>query len=102
MQVSEGTAYYQAEHRRYRRLEVSLPVWLTTEEELHNAGRTEWSLGYTRDISVGGTKIVVPPGEEAKWREVSQRNGTCVMRFDVPGKDEMEFITGRIRRAEHD
>ena len=67
------------EQRRFRRLEVSLPVWVGREGDVRASSlapgeRAPWSLGYTRDISMGGAKIIVPPGEERKWLAAVQRS----------------------------
>jgi len=72
---------FAREQRRFRRLEVSLPVWISTEEA-HKEGLDIWELGYTRDISLGGARIVVPPGEEAMWRQGSQSDCAFVVRFE--------------------
>jgi hypothetical protein len=89
----------QAEQRRYRRLEVSLPVWLAEEDNFDRPGQTPWSLGYTRDVSMGGAKVYVPETEEAKWQEVEARGANCLIRFDVPGCSPVEYISCHVRRA---
>ena len=71
---------YLREQRRFRRLEVSLPVWISTAQA-HAAGHEIWELGYTRDVSLGGAKIVVPPGEETHWRAAAQAGVPLVVRF---------------------
>src|SRR5438067_1128827 len=96
--LSDETLYL-AEQRRYRRLEVSLPVWLAAEEDLDKPDGTPWSLGYTRDISMGGSKVYVPPGEEAHWRDICQRGCRCFLRFDVPDSDQHEYVHGRVRHT---
>jgi hypothetical protein len=93
---------YLAEQRRYRRLEVSLPVWLAEEGDFKGPGVTQWSLGYTRDISLGGARIIVPNGEEQRWRDVSLRNGVCLLRFDAPGCGAGQTITGRVKHTQGD
>ncbi len=93
--------FLASEQRRFRRLEVSLPVWLALEDEWNSRGRAAWTLGYTRDISLGGTKIVVPHSEEEKWQNAVQAGSTLVLRFGEQG-DGNETISGKIRRATHD
>ena len=44
--------FFASEQRRFRRLEVSLPVWLALESDWNREGRNAWTLGYTRDISI--------------------------------------------------
>jgi hypothetical protein len=78
---SPSDALFAREQRRFRRLEVSLPVWISTEEAVAD-GLDVWELGYTRDISLGGAKIIVPPGDEAMWREASQHDQPFVVRFE--------------------
>jgi beta-mannanase/cell division protein FtsB len=91
-----------AEQRRYKRLEVSLPVWLAEEADFNSPGDTMWSLGYTRDISLGGAKVIVPNSEETKWRDASKRDCVCLVRFDVPGASAVEYIQGRVKHAAHE
>lgn len=91
-----------AEQRRYRRLEVSLPVWLAEEADFNSPQGAQWSLGYTRDISLGGAKVIVPNSEEAKWRDASKRDCVCLVRFDVPGTSAVEYIQGRVKHAAHE
>jgi beta-mannanase len=93
--------FLHSEQRRYRRLEVSLPVWLATADELDSKG-APWSLGYTRDLSLGGAKVVVPRGEAEHWREVAANGEECVLRFDEREASGGEFIAGRVRRAVQD
>ena len=77
---------YLREQRRFRRLEVSLPVWISTAAA-HAAGHEIWELGYTRDISLGGAKIVVPPAELEQWRAAAKSGLPLVVRFaDESGK----------------
>ena len=64
-------AEYLREQRRFRRLEVSLPVWISTQAA-HAAGHEIWELGYTRDLSLGGAKVVVPPAELEQWCAAAQ------------------------------
>ena len=71
---------YLREQRRFRRLEAALPVWISTAQALFD-GHEIWELGYTRDVSLGGAKIVVPPGEEAHWRAAAQNGTPLVVRF---------------------
>ena len=82
-----AAAEYAREQRRFRRLEVSLPVWISTAQA-HAAGHEIWELGYTRDVSLGGAKIVVPPGEEAHWRAAAKAGMPIVVRFaDEPARE---------------
>lgn len=90
--------FLTSEHRRFQRLEVSLPVWVATEEDWNAKGRAAWTLGYTRDLSLGGSKIIVPHGEEEKWRLVCERGSLLVLRFEEGGEQD-ELLTGAIRRA---
>jgi hypothetical protein len=99
MAVQSEETLYLAEQRRFRRLEVSLPVWLAVEEDFNRPGSTPWSLGYTRDLSMGGSKVFVPSQEEAKWRDVCGRGVLCLLRFDATGVGAEEYITGRVKHA---
>lgn len=93
--------FLTSEQRRFQRLEVSLPIWIATEKQWNEQGRAAWTLGYTRDLSVGGAKIIVPRGEEFKWREAGDENSTLVLRFDDDSSpDPDEYLTGKIRRAD--
>ena len=86
-QTAFAATEYLREQRRFRRLEVSLPVWISTAEAVE-AGLEVWELGYTRDVSLGGAKIVVPPGEEEHWRAAVRAGTPIVVRFaDESGKD---------------
>jgi len=107
MAQNEDDTLFLSEQRRFRRLEVSLPVWIGREGDLKSpeAGeRSPWSLGYTRDVSMGGTKVIVPPGEERKWLSVVQDGALCLLRFDAPGRSEGEdeYIPARVKHAAHD
>lgn len=101
---------FLSEQRRFRRLEVSLPVWVGRERDLHGDspdGRSPWSLGYTRDVSMGGTKVIVPPGEERHWLSAVAEGDLCLLRFDNPGRDgrageDDEYIPARVKHAAHD
>ncbi len=73
-------AEYLREQRRFRRLEVSLPVWISTAQA-QAEGHEIWELGYTRDVSLGGAKIVVPPGEESHWRAAAKIGTPLIVRF---------------------
>ncbi len=73
-------AEFLREQRRFRRLEVSLPVWISTADA-HAAGHQIWELGYTRDISLGGAKVVVPPAELEQWRAAAKAGLPLVVRF---------------------
>jgi hypothetical protein len=92
--------FLASEQRRFRRLEVSLPVWLALEDEWNEQGRAAWTLGYTRDVSLGGTKIVVPHAQEERWKSAAEAGSTLVLRFGERSEDEV--IAGTIRRATHD
>ncbi|RYG55987.1 hypothetical protein EON80_29900, partial [bacterium] len=63
MAARTSDALFLQEQRRFRRLEVSLPVWITTRDAFE-ANSNVWELGTTRDISLGGSKVYVPSGEE--------------------------------------
>ena len=71
---------YGREQRRFRRLEVSLPVWISTAAA-HAAGHEIWELGYTRDVSLGGAKVVVPLSELEQWRAAAKSGLPLVVRF---------------------
>ena len=79
--ASVPDAVFAREQRRFCRLEVSLPVWISTEDAF-NEGLDVWELGYTRDLSLGGAKIVVPPGDEEMWREGADNDVPFVVRFE--------------------
>lgn len=98
---SEETLYLK-EQRRFRRLEASLPVWLASAEDFDRPGASPWSLGYTRDISMGGSKVFVPTGEEEKWRAGQSRGVKCLLRFDIPGLSADEYVTGHVRHVARD
>lgn len=89
------------EQRRFKRLEVSLPVWITVADAAGSDQEVPWELGYTRDISLGGSKIVVPPGEEEQWREAMDEGVRFVVRFD-DGSTYGELIPGYVRFAAPD
>ncbi len=72
---------FAREQRRFRRLEVSLPVWISTEDAVRDE-LDVWELGYTRDLSLGGAKIIVPPGDESMWREAAQNDWPFLVRFE--------------------
>lgn len=93
--------FFTSEQRRFRRLEVQLPIWLAIETEWDRDGRNAWTLGYTRDISVGGCKITVPHGEEGKWKAASEQGSQVVLRFGENDSGQ-EAVVGKIRRAQHD
>lgn len=84
---------FARELRRFRRLEVSLPVWISTEEAVRD-GLNVWELGYTRDLSLGGAKIIVPPGEEPMWRLAADTDEPFMVRF------EDEAIEAWVRHVE--
>jgi hypothetical protein len=102
----DETALFTSEQRRFRRLEVSLPVWIGREDDLRMpdpAVGSPWSLGYTRDVSMGGSKIIVPPGEERKWMAARQDGVPVLIRFDTDdGIEHDEYIQGRVRFASLD
>ena len=79
-------AEYLREQRRFRRLEVSLPVWISTAAA-YDAGHEIWELGYTRDLSLGGAKIVVPPAELEQWRAAASSGLPLVVRFADASSD---------------
>ncbi|RYX84159.1 hypothetical protein EON83_11660 [bacterium] len=90
---------FAREERRFRRLEVSLPVWISTEYAV-NAGFDVWELGYTRDLSLGGAKIIVPAGEEAMWRQSLETGTAFVVRFAGAGVND--HIPARLCRVSND
>ena len=105
--TEDAAALYLNEQRQFRRLEASLPVWIGRENDLRGetqSGISPWSLGYTRDLSMGGAKIIVPPGEEPKWLATSREGSLCLLRFDVneDGQADEEYIEARVRHAAHD
>ena len=93
-------AAFTQEQRRFRRLEVSLPVWISTAAA-HAEGHEVWELGYTRDVSLGGAKITVPPGEEAQWREAARAATPLVVRFADEGASET-VIAAWVRHVERE
>lgn len=95
-------AFYSSEQRKFRRLEVRLPVWIVEADAFDNEERPPWALGYTGDISAEGTKVIVPRGQEERWQKVSKSGQVCFLRYDVPGMGEVEYVSGLIRRAGHD
>ncbi len=105
--TDEAATLYLNEQRQFRRLEASLPVWIGREADLHDASKnagSPWSLGYTRDLSMGGAKIIVPPGEEPKWIAAARDGSLCLLRFDTDedGNADADYIEGRVRHAAHD
>ena len=100
-QAAEESLYLK-EQRRFRRLEASLPVWLANADEFDRPGALPWTLGYTRDISMGGSKVFVPTGEEERWKACMTRNAQAVLRFDVPGVSDEEYVTGYVRHVARD
>jgi cell division protein FtsB len=99
--VAEETLYLR-EQRRFRRLEASLPVWLANAQDFDRPNAQPWSLGYTRDISMGGAKVFVATGEEDRWRACMTQNARCVLRFDVPGVSDEEYVSGAVRHVARD
>jgi c-di-GMP-binding flagellar brake protein YcgR len=90
------------EQRRFRRLEVSLPVWITVEEALQAPpSEIPWELGYTRDLSLGGSKVIVPPGEEEQWRAAAKAGIPFVARFDS-GETEGGIVPCFVRHVARD
>jgi hypothetical protein len=73
------------EQRRFRRLEVSLPVWITTREAFE-AGTNIWEMGTTRDISLGGAKVSIPFGEEEQWQEAVRAGEEFIVKIESRGK----------------
>ena len=88
---------FAREERRFRRLEVSLPVWISTQEAV-DGGFDVWELGYTRDLSIGGAKVIVPIGEEATWRQSLEADTPFVVRFGGAGREG--HIPARLRRVQ--
>ena len=108
MAQNEDEALFLSEQRRFRRLEVSLSVWIGRASDLESPASGEsspWSLGYTRDISMGGAKVIVPPGEGSKWLAAVRDGSLCLLRFDTPESpsgEADEYISARVRHAAHD
>ncbi len=92
---------FAREERRFRRLEVSLPVWISTEEAV-NQGYDVWELGYTRDLALGGAKIIVPAGEEPMWRQSLAAGTAFIVRFEGDGTGSDSHISARLRRVAPD
>lgn len=90
---------FAREERRFRRLEVSLPVWISTQEAV-DQGFDVWELGYTRDLSIGGAKVIVPAGEEPMWRRSLETGAAFVVRF--AGSDSKAHIPARLCRVASD
>ncbi len=88
---------FAREERRFRRLEVSLPVWISTAEALAQ-GLDVWELGYTRDISLGGAKIIVPMGEAPMWQSALASGTEFRVRFEAG--EESGVIPALLRRVE--
>ena len=93
---------YLREQRRFRRLEASLPVWLANGEEFDRPGAHPWTLGHTRDISMGGSKVFVPSGEEERWKACLTCKAQALLRFDVPGVSDDDYVTGYVRHVARD
>ncbi|PQV65076.1 PilZ domain-containing protein [Abditibacterium utsteinense] len=85
MSASVPDPIFSQEQRRFRRLEVSLPVWLTTRDAFDDETDV-WELGTTRDISLGGARVYVPSGEEAQWRGAAQNAIEFVAKVESNGK----------------
>jgi hypothetical protein len=97
---------YSRESRRFRRLEVSLPVWITPEYAYLDNDNV-WELGFTRDISLGGSKIIVPPGEDDHWKAAAAEGITFIVRFENSSDEnenssENNIIRAYIRHVERD
>lgn len=103
-------AAFLKEQRRFRRLEVALPVWLAPQaavEAGQEVAQEAWELGYTRDISLGGAKVVVPSGEETAWRRAAREGTFFLVHFDddTPRGDldrRAEAIPAWVRHVERD
>ena len=93
-------ASFLREQRRFRRLEVALPVWIATAAA-HAARQEVWELGYTRDVSLGGAKIIVPPHDETQWRLAARGDTPLVVRFADQG-NEQSVIPAWVRHVERD
>lgn len=104
-QQTEEDAFYLSELRRHRRLEVALPVWLTKNREEaggENEGPHEdvWKAGRTRDVSMGGARVIVPSPADS-WHEIAGRDGVCLVHFAVTDGDGLGHILGYLKRVEH-
>ena len=98
--VAVEESLYLSEQRKFRRLEVSLPLWMAESADFDEGG-ANWQLGYTRDISLGGAKVVVS-GNLEQWKALSNRSAACLLRYDAPGCSPVEYIPARIRHAAHE
>lgn len=98
--VAEETLYLR-EQRRFRRLEASLPVWLASSDQFDKNTRP-WTLGHTRDISMGGAKVFVATGEEEHWKACMTRGASTLLRFDISGISEDEYVSGFVRHVARD
>ena len=85
MAARSSDAIFLQEQRRFRRLEVSLPVWITTREAF-DSGTDVWELGTTRDISIGGSKVFVPAGEEEQWQQAARNGEQFIAKIETRGK----------------
>ena len=105
LELSEEDAFYLSELRRHRRLEVALPVWLTKPQE-EGTGESEgqredsWRAGRTRDISMGGARVIVP-SQAGNWHDIAGRDGICLVHFAVTDGDDLGHIPGFLKRVEH-
>ena len=88
---------FNQEQRRFRRLEVSLPVWISTRDDF-NDETGNWHLGTTRDISLGGARVSVGSGEEEQWRLAAQNSTEYLVKIESNGKSG-EAIPCFIRSA---
>ncbi len=84
MPASPTEPLLQREQRRFRRLEVSLAVWITTRGAFQS-GSDVWELGTTRDLSLGGAKVFVPAGEEAQWQSAAREATPFIVKFESGG-----------------
>lgn len=85
MAARSSDPLFSLEQRRFRRLEVSLPVWITTRDAFDN-GSDVWELGTTRDLSLGGAKVFVPSGEEEQWRAAVAQQAQFVVKIEHGGR----------------
>ena len=93
-------AVFALEQRRFRRLEVSLVVWIASKEAFEtNSG--VWRLGYTRDLSLGGAKITLPPDDASEWQRAVENQAVFVVRVEN-GARQGEAIPAWVRHVERD
>lgn len=102
MAASASDSVFLQEQRKFRRLEVELSVWITVEEALSaSPDEVPWEVGTTRDISMGGSKVLVPTMEEAQWREAMKENLRFALRVGSDAGPD-QTISGFVRHVARD